>query len=265
MLTKRIWSALAAGVFVLLALLFGNAEVWRGVVWIATLIAAYEFAFMFQQSWRSPLTWWSFVIVTVVQVWRGWHGEIGLYVFAGATLLIPVLWRNRVDVSHAATVFLGSFYIAIGGLSLERIRAMPNGLEWVLLVLITVWSTDTVAYFAGTYLRGPKLWPDISPKKTVSGAVCGILGAALAAVLVHAVAGPGGGHWLSFAAVGAGISVFSQFGDLVESAYKRSAGVKDSGKLMPGHGGLLDRIDGLLFSAPFAWLLLAAGVLAGTR
>lgn len=257
MLTQRIWSGMLAGLVVLLSITFGGVLTWQVVVWVATFICVGEFAVMLGSSWRSPLSIWVYVVVSVIEWWRHWHLPIVLETMVAVTLLFPVAWRNRVTVMQAGATFVGALYIGYGGLSLVLLRELPHGRVWLWLVLIVVWTTDTAAYFGGKLFKGNKLWPDISPKKTVSGALSGLIGAVMGAVVVGWVGVPGF-HWFSFAVVGVAISVVSQLGDLVESAYKRSAGVKDSGRLLPGHGGLLDRVDGLLFAAPFSLFLITA-------
>jgi len=116
---------------------------------------------------------------------------------------------------------------------------------WLLMV---VWSADIVAYFAGRGIGGPRLAPSISPGKTWSGFCGGMVGAVIIGAMVTMVNGPFRILTALFLAVGMAVAV--QVGDLAESALKRSAGVKDAGALIPGHGGLLDRVDGLLFAAP---------------
>jgi phosphatidate cytidylyltransferase len=117
-----------------------------------------------------------------------------------------------------------------------------------------VWAADSAAYFAGRAIGGPKLAPAISPKKTWSGFVGGLLGATLGAfAMVWLFALP-----VQLAYVTPLLAILSVFGDLYESNLKRQAGVKDSGKVLPGHGGLLDRLDGLVFVAPPAALLVLA-------
>jgi phosphatidate cytidylyltransferase len=122
---------------------------------------------------------------------------------------------------------------------------------WLLLV---VWTTDIGAYFAGRSIGGPKLAPRISPGKTWAGLVGGMAAAGLVGGLLTALAGAG--FWLA-AGLGALLAAVAQAGDLFESRLKRHAGVKDSGHLIPGHGGLLDRIDGLVFAAPTFALVVA--------
>lgn len=130
----------------------------------------------------------------------------------------------------------------------------PLGLWAVLFIYAVVWATDIFAYFTGRLLGGPKLWPRVSPNKTWSGALGGTAAAVAAGVAVAAVGGIA--HLLPLAAVAAGLSIVSQAGDLAESAVKRHCGVKDASRLIPGHGGLLDRLDGFA-AASLAALLLA--------
>ena len=134
--------------------------------------------------------------------------------------------------------------------------AHPRGLAWTVIVVVATWVGDTVAYLAGRSLGGRKLAPRISPNKTVSGAVSGLIGAAAIGALGFQLFGLGSA-WVGFV-VGSALGIAGQVGDLGESFLKRQAGVKDSGTLIPGHGGLLDRIDALLFAFPAGLLLAAA-------
>ncbi len=120
----------------------------------------------------------------------------------------------------------------------------PLGRETVMWIVFCIWATDIGAYVVGRAVGGAKLAPSISPGKTWAGLVGGMAWAAVASAAVGYAFGLGG--TIHLAVIGAGLAVVGQIGDLVESAAKRSAGVKDSGTLIPGHGGLLDRIDGLV-------------------
>ncbi|MCC2662263.1 MAG: phosphatidate cytidylyltransferase [Geminicoccaceae bacterium] len=152
---------------------------------------------------------------------------------------------------------LGVGYIGLPALALLWLRALPElGFAVLLWLLIVVWTTDTAAYFAGRAIGGPRLAPAISPSKTWAGLGGGMVGAALTGALAAWLLGSG--RLLQAAGLGALLAVVAQLGDLFESGFKRAAGVKDSGALIPGHGGLLDRIDGLLFAAP-ALALVGAG------
>jgi len=175
----------------------------------------------------------------------------GLVPLAGFTLL--VLWREG---RFAAA---GLPYAGIGGLSLLWLRMQAaNGLHETLFLVLVVWGTDIGAYMVGRVVGGAKLAPRISPGKTWSGSVGGLLtGAALGLLLAM--------YWQSNVAVAVlaamALSVAAQAGDLLESAIKRKLGVKDSGDTIPGHGGLFDRLDGFLAAAPLAaiFALLAQG------
>ena len=153
---------------------------------------------------------------------------------------VPPLWLG-----------FGVLYIGLAGVSLIELRhADAAGRENVIFLFLVVWASDIGAYLAGRSFGGPKLWPAVSPNKTWSGAVGGLLvGLATAALLEPGTAGPR-------AALVAGVlGIVTQGGDLLESWIKRRFGVKDSSGLIPGHGGLLDRLDGVLAAAPAAALL----------
>ena len=114
----------------------------------------------------------------------------------------------------------------------------------MLWLLVMVWAIDSFAYFAGRTIGGPKLMPSISPKKTWAGLIGGMFGAIATGVAASMMIGTGSPMLLG--AVSAGLAIVEQLGDFVESAMKRRAGLKDSGHLIPGHGGMLDRVDGLI-------------------
>jgi phosphatidate cytidylyltransferase len=118
----------------------------------------------------------------------------------------------------------------------------------IALVLLTTFAADTGAFYAGSLIGGPKIWPSVSPKKTWAGSLGGM--AASVAFCVAFGAAFGAASWTAFALLGAGLNIAAQTGDFFESALKRRQGIKDSGRALPGHGGILDRIDSLLFALP---------------
>lgn len=152
----------------------------------------------------------------------------------------------------------GLIYAALSVGALLVVRRGEIGEAFSFFLIATVWVTDIAAYFVGRRLGGPKLWSRISPKKTWSGALGGLLAGALAGV--GAAAFYGRADLLIWFALAVVLSIVSQAGDLAESAVKRRFGVKDSGALIPGHGGLMDRVDGLVAAAVAAALL---GLLLG--
>ena len=172
----------------------------------------------------------------------------------------------RVRAAAALWAGIGVALIGLPAVALVWLRSVPElGLGLLLWLLIVVWTTDTVAYLVGRRVGGPRLAPAISPGKTWSGLGGGVIGASLASVLLVWALGserlPQNLRELElvhFAGLGAAFAVLAQLGDLAESALKRRAGVKDSGSLIPGHGGVLDRVDGFLLTAPALALLLGS-------
>lgn len=151
----------------------------------------------------------------------------------------------------------GVFYAGLTGISLAAIRADDGvGLVAMLFVFAIVWGTDILAYFVGRAIGGPKLAPRISPGKTWSGAIGGAVAGVAAGTAVALAYFPGSGWWIP--AVALLLSMSSQIGDLFESFIKRRFGVKDSSRLIPGHGGVMDRVDGLVFACFAAFLLAVA-------
>lgn len=144
---------------------------------------------------------------------------------------------------------VGVIYLSLPIIAIIWLRAEPDaGRASILWLFVLVWATDAGALAVGRTLGGPRLAPKISPNKTWSGAIGGLV---CAAAVGAAVAGLTGGAGLALLlGLSVGLSVVSQIGDLAESAVKRHYGVKDSGNLIPGHGGILDRVDGLLLAAP---------------
>lgn len=174
---------------------------------------------------------------------------VALLAAAGAALL------SNVPPDRAAG---GVLYVGLPVLALVWLRnAGPDGVWLVLWIFLVVWATDIFAYLVGRSLGGPKLAPRISPGKTWSGLAGGMAGAGLLGGLLGLA--QGAGFWFPLA-LGLILALVAQAGDLFESALKRRAGLKDSGRLIPGHGGLLDRIDGLAFAVPvFAALVWLSG------
>jgi phosphatidate cytidylyltransferase len=165
-------------------------------------------------------------------------------------LVIPIAVGYR-QLSVNQKVYAGfAAVIVLTGLSLMQLRD-GFGFGWMMWLVLVVVVTDIAGYFAGRMFGGPKFWPAISPKKTWSGTVAGWIGAALVGLLFSINTGVG----LQLVVVSILISIASQMGDIAESALKRKMGVKDSSNLIPGHGGLMDRFDGMLGAALFLLVL----------
>ncbi len=151
---------------------------------------------------------------------------------------------------------LGVLYSGLPVVVLIWIRQSPlYGFEAALFILLCVWASDTGAYFAGRGIGGPKLWPSVSPNKTWSGAMGGLTASLLVATAFKLAMT--GLAWRPLLGMAAAMAVISQAGDLMESAIKRGYGVKDASGLIPGHGGFMDRVDGLIFAAVAAAVVAA--------
>ncbi len=172
---------------------------------------------------------------------------IVLVLCAGACALL-----SRAVAARPADAAFGALYIGAPCLALIWLRAPdPTGQLWTFLVLGSAWSADIIAFVAGNIFKGPKLWPQFSPNKTWSGFFGGLIAATLAAAIVArvwALLHPEELPTWKALVIGAFAGLATMAGDLWESMLKRRFGVKDSGGLIPGHGGLLDRVDGLMFA-----------------
>ncbi|MCT4794003.1 phosphatidate cytidylyltransferase [Exiguobacterium alkaliphilum] len=180
--------------------------------------------------------------------------SVNQWMILGLTLLLfwTVVTKNRFTYEDASFYFVSAVYLVIGFTSFALVRLSDDGLSKVLLVLFIIWATDSGAYFTGKTIGKTKLWPSISPNKTIEGAVGGILSGiviGIAFILVDPILP----LWevIILALV---VAVVGQLGDLVQSAYKRHYGVKDSGHLLPGHGGILDRFDSMIAVFTVIWI-----------
>ena len=179
----------------------------------------------------------------------------GLIVYLLMHLLLLVLSFPEYGLGNIGASYLGSCYISVLFSFLILIRKIePYGFHILLLVFVLTWVCDIGAYFIGTRFGRRALCPTVSPKKTVEGALGGLLSCLVVAYLFHLFFPVLSGKVILL--LGFTIGLVVQLGDLVESAIKRIAGVKDSGYLIPGHGGILDRFDSILFSAPAAYFFI---------
>ncbi|WP_280768947.1 phosphatidate cytidylyltransferase [Salipaludibacillus daqingensis] len=169
-------------------------------------------------------------------------------------LALTVITKNAFTFDDAGFVILASVYVGLGFHYFMYARFLDNGLSLIIFILILVWATDSGAYFAGRRFGKRKLWPEISPKKTIEGSLGGTL-LALIIGSVYTFFVPVFASWVMTVLFMLAVSLTGQLGDLVESAFKRHYAVKDSGQVLPGHGGILDRFDSLIFVMPIIYLL----------
>jgi phosphatidate cytidylyltransferase len=175
--------------------------------------------------------------------------------FVLALLILSLLFMGTSQnlastISNIGITLFGIFYIGFLLSHVSLIRNMTDGKQWVLFLILTVWAGDISAFLCGSFFGKHKLYPKISPKKTFEGLGGAIVGSVIVALVFALLFIPRleVGHCILLAI---GVGILGQMGDFTESMLKRSAQVKDSGSLIPGHGGMLDRLDSFLFSAPF--------------
>lgn len=177
-------------------------------------------------------------------------------------MVIYVFTYPKYRVEHVMLAFFGLFYVAFMLSYVYQIRMLEQGAFIVWLVFICSWGCDTCAYCVGMLLGKHKMAPKLSPKKSIEGAIGGVAGAALLGVLYAAVvnhfAPETNASLLGYALICAVGGAISQVGDLAASAIKRNHDIKDYGKLIPGHGGILDRFDSVIFTAPIIYYLAVA-------
>ena len=173
------------------------------------------------------------------------------YIFVMLMLVRTVLSKNKETFDDAGVYTLAALYIGTGFHYMAAIRNVDDGYGLAILcyVFVVVWSTDIGAYMIGRKIGKHKLWPVISPNKTWEGSI-GAVVCALVCSAIYVYLVPTGRNKALMIGLALVFSIIGQMGDLVESAYKRFYGVKDSGKILPGHGGILDRFDSMLFVLP---------------
>lgn len=246
-------------VFLLLAAIFLSSDAFDFLFMVFGLGCLYEFKRLVKirgyYVFIAYLALWWLYIYFITDM-------LPVYSLLGATLLVDVflliyLFAGKDYKLNDISKFLyGIFYIGGGCIFLTLIPYRLEGFDELLImgVFIIIWVNDSFAYLVGKSLGRTKLFPSISPKKTVEGSLGGFIFALLAGYLLSLLdTSITSLEWLILAVV---LVISGNLGDLLESKFKRSAGVKDSGAILPGHGGILDRLDSLVFAAPFAYATL---------
>lgn len=239
------------------------AAVWFGTPWFTILIAGIvligtlEFYRMSRSDNIQPLTYFGLACVVLLALIPHCPYAIAtpfLITLAIITSLIWILFRTQKERAFYSWAWTMAGILYIGWMMSHwvELRILENGREWVFLAVLTTIASDTSAFFVGRAWGKHPLAPSISPGKTWEGAIGGFLGAMVTALILKAIFSlpifslPIN-YWQA-ALLGSAVSTFAQLGDLVESLLKRNTGTKDSGKLLPGHGGIMDRIDSHIFS-----------------
>jgi phosphatidate cytidylyltransferase len=275
----RLLSALALGLAQIVALVWGGTMWWALVVAAIAVFVCAEFYAITRTEHRKPNEVFGLVAAAAMPLMTGWfltnppsgagrleiaqHGLLGLTGVLAVLVVAALVWHlvfRQVTASDTAITVFGVVYVGFTLTHLVLMRELVSGTELVLATLVSVWANDSLAYAIGSPFGRHKIAPRISPKKSVEGLAAGTIGTVAVWVGLGTVAGvqtglPG--WWL--AATGLAVSAAAVLGDLAESRLKREAGVKDSGKLLPGHGGFLDRFDSMILVSVVAFYMLVLG------
>lgn len=270
MLKQRILTALVLAALFIPALFLLPHDGFTALIGVLMFAVAYEWAGL------APLhgvARWLYAVLLVAigfpLVLSGeFHGSVlGAAVFLWLMLALRLVLGVHVPAwihGRAAKLILAPLVLWATWISLDDLHALADGGLWVLATFMVVWVADTAAYFSGRAFGRHKLAPSISPGKTVEGLIGAVVATSLVAWAGHAVQPFASLPLLPWLALVLSITLISVVGDLHESQLKREAGVKDSGRLLPGHGGMFDRLDSLLAAAPFmAFGLWQMGLLGG--
>lgn len=261
-MAKRILSALVGVPFLLLFTYFGGWFL-AGMVMVVSLIALNEYLDIGRKAnilKHNKLVIFIYCVIWSIVLLTGWHNLI-LPLTIGWFILIfgsYAIYYPDITFSEVSYLFLSIFYPVGLFCLLNYLRALENGLLWCLFAFFVVWISDTGAFFIGTAFGRRKLAPKVSPNKSIEGALGGIIAGGLVGMGFALFTEIGSPIPMFLLAVASSIAAI--VGDLFESALKRTAGVKDSGKLIPGHGGVLDRFDSLLFALPVIFFAVLLGL-----
>lgn len=262
--TRWITGLIAAPLLILL-IVAGGRTLFTLFVATAAMAAVWEYnrIFFYTNSEKKPVQYflpeYFFSALIVLVAGTGAPEWVLFAVFAALVGLgFFSLWRFKDETQVGKMVagqIQGIVYIAVPLALIVLIRTGNAGRFWILALLVTIFAGDTAAYYCGTHLGKRKLCPWVSPKKTVEGALGGLAANFIVGFILKLFFLPQVG-WMSVLAMCVLLGAVGQVGDLFESVLKRTADIKDSGNILPGHGGILDRIDALLFAAPVAWIFI---------
>ena len=261
MFITRLLSGIVLVLILLLTGILGGSILW-GFCLAISLIGLYEFYKVFKIEKTMGIVGYGVTIVYYLSLllYKGTvNGVLFLAIGLMAAAAVYVIKYPKYRTEHLLASVFSLLYLPLMLSFIYRIRVSEDGLFSLWLVFLCSWGCDTFAYCVGMLFGKHKLAPVLSPKKSIEGAIGGVLGAAALGAIYGAVVNR---HMvmekaaLYFAIICATGAVISQFGDLFASGIKRQHGIKDYGKLIPGHGGILDRFDSVIFTAPMIYALL---------
>lgn len=261
---KRILSSAVLLPIVLIVFILGNKYVVDVFMGIVALRCIYELFHAFEQKGHHPVKWVGYLAAIAIMFIHVIPQKYSLITVAAilpvSILLLFILVltkKTNTNVIDIAITFFGVCYVVLFLMFMSVIREMENGRFLIWYVFIASWLTDVFAYLTGKTI-GKHHFTDISPNKTIEGCIGGTVGSVICIIIYTIILNQFAGFNLNIvliAFVGIILSIVGQIGDLSASAIKRYAGIKDYSDLIPGHGGMVDRVDSVIFIAPFIYLL----------
>lgn len=259
---KRVLSAVVIVVLIVPMLIFSQTKLLNMLVAAISVISLYEALIATKYVESKQLMAFSLLIAVIVPFLESssYHMIVLLiFLFVFVMFLLTILNTKVFQLEHMSVAFMLSMMIPYFFSGIIEVRNATNGQYYIFLIFIASWFTDTGAYLIGKLFGKHKLCPEVSPKKTIEGAIGGIIGSVLGFTLFSLYVEHFVGLQVEYPLViltAIAASIVAQVGDLSASVIKRSFGVKDFGNLIPGHGGMLDRFDSVLFVAPFLNIIL---------
>jgi phosphatidate cytidylyltransferase len=251
---KRVLTAAVAIPFVVFITVFSPDWLFALCIGLVCALAVDEFLSLAERKGIGRPGRWFLVPSALVAICflGGANWVVTAFAFSALMLMTAMIFSERIE-TVLGRVGMGLAGVAYCSLTLGFIIMMPR--EQVLLLFAIIWIGDSAAFYVGRALGRHSLAAKVSPKKTIEGSAAGLIGSVVAGVIGAFFLGE---SWLQVAGISAATAIAGQVGDLAESVLKRSAGVKDSSSILPGHGGILDRLDSLFFAAPvFYWFFNA--------
>ncbi len=260
----RVLSGVVGALIVLAIILFASPMWFNLVVSAACLISLYELSTTIGHIKKKQLAVIEFVfsLLLLYTMFMGFSKETFTIIIAAYLVLLlscAVFWNSEIKFSDACTAFFVLIYAVLLLYHLGFIRSMQNGVVLLFIPFLGAWMPDTFAYFSGTLFGKHKLIPSVSPKKTVEGAIGAVIGCTISFLVYGIIVDYAVGlsvNYLNLVILAVLCGIVAQLGDLSASVIKREFGVKDFGNLIPGHGGIIDRIDSLIFIAPLVYYFL---------
>lgn len=260
---KRVLSSAILLPLVLIVFILGNKYVVDIFIGIVALRCIYELFHAFEQKGHHPVKWIGYLSAILIMFIHVIPQKYALITIAAiipisiVLLFILVLTKKaKTNVLDIAITFFGICYIVLFLMFMSIIREMENGKFLIWYVFLTSWMTDVFAYLTGKTI-GKHHFTDISPNKTIEGCIGGTIGSAICVIIYTILINKFAGFNINIfliTIIGILLSIIGQIGDLSASAIKRYAGIKDYSDLIPGHGGMVDRTDSVIFIAPFTYL-----------